>query len=472
MQSLSASEVEKYEIEELWTRGVIAGWYLKQPQLDIFELIKRERFPFVECTRRGGKTTTTLTYVLETLRKNSEWIWRWCEPWKYQAREIVMPEMDILQRTCPEKYKFKFYHTDSFYEGPNGSRLYLRGVNDDKGESARGAFAHGITADEYGSWKDPEYIVNEVLLPQTLSTNGQIIKTSTPPRDLDHKYYDERERACRENRFIQKTIWDFEGHLYSRQQILDICQAQGGEQSAAWKREFLCQPVADPESLVMPEFSDENIVEDDYPSPGFLDLYVAGDSGADDNTAILFGWYDFTKNEIVIEHEYITRGNTTANIIREAKAIEERIWDKRKPHKRVYDADKQLIYDIVGDHSYSIYPPRKEDRLAAIHELRVEVQAKRFKIKKRCKNLIRQMQVGMWKDERHLDFQRSEGLGHLDALAASIYFNRAVDRSRNPYPRNHGFDPQNSFIPHFGAKPLSENEAQLRNLLRPKRGFK
>lgn len=467
----SESELEKYEVEELWRRGVIAGWYLELPQLDIFELLKRERFPFVECSRRGGKTTTTLVYVLEALRKNPEWIWRWCEPWKYQAREIVIPEMEILQRSCPQNLKFKFYHTDSFYEAPNGSRLYLRGVNDDKGESARGAFAHGITADEYGSWKDPDYIINEVLLPQTLSTNGKIIKTSTPPRDLDHPYYDERERAGRENRFIQKTIWDFEGHLYTRQQIEDICQAQGGKDSPGWQREFLCNPVADPETLVMPEFSDLNIVEDNYPQPDFCDLYTAGDSGADDNTAILFGWYDFTRNEVVIDSEYITRGSTTSQIIKDAKAIEERLWPGLKPHKRVYDADKQLLYDIIGDHGWSVMPPRKEDRIAAIHELRVEVQSAKFKVKRRCSNLIRQMQVGMWKDHRHLDFQRSDGLGHLDAIAAAIYFNRAVDRSRNPYPKGFGFDPQNSFIPRYEA-PLSESESNLRSLLRPKRGFR
>jgi len=456
---------------ECWRQGIVGAWYLKEPQLDIYFLLHKERFPFVECARRGGKTTTTLVHVLEVLRKNPGWIWRWCVPWKYQAREIIMPEMAILQRECPDNFKFKFYHTDSFYEAPNGSRLYLRGVNDDKGESARGAFAHGITADEYGSWRDPEYIVNEVLLPQTLSTNGQIIKTSTPPRDLDHKYYDERERASRENRFIQKTIWDFEGHLYTRQQITDICEAQGGPECTAWKREFLCQPVADPETLVMPEFSDENIVDDTYPQPSHCDLYVAGDSGADDNTAILFGWYDFAKNEVVIDTEYVTRGTTTANIVRDAKVIEKRIWEGLKPHKRVYDADKQLLYDIIGDHEWSVMPPRKEDRIAAIHELRVEVQANKFKVKRRCANLIRQMQVGMWKDDRHLDFQRSDGLGHLDAIAAAIYFNRAVDRTRNPFPKGYGHDQSTSFMPRYGQN-LSENEVNLRNLLRPKRGFR
>lgn len=449
--------------------GVIAPWYLKAPQFDLYALFHEARFPFGECSRRIGKTTTGLVYVLEKLRANKEWVWRWCEPWKYQAREVVMPEMDRLQATCPEEFKFKFYKTDSFYEGPNGSRLYLRGVNEDRGESARGSFSHGITCDEYGFWKDPDYIVNEVLMPQTLSTNGQIIKLSTPPRDLGHKYYEERERAAREKRFIQKIIWEFEGHLYTKEQIQDICEAVGGANSPAWRREFLCEPVSDPDALVIPEFTDDNIVEDDYPMPDFCDVYVGGDSGADDNTFILFAWYDFVKNEVVCDIELVTRGETTASIISKWKRTEKELWNLKQPVKRVYDANLQLIYDIIGDHGLSVSPPRKDQKLAAIHELRVEVQARRFKFKRRCANAIRQFKVGMWKDDRHLDFERSEGLGHLDGIDAAIYLNRAIDRSRNPVPRNFGFNLENSFIPHQ-APEYSKNEESLRSVFRPKRG--
>ena len=394
--------------------------------------------------------------------KNEGWVWRWCEPWKYQAREIVMPEVDIIQAHCPDKLKFKFYKTDSFYEGFNGSRLYLRGVNEDRGESTRGAFAHGITCDEFGSWKDPHYIVNEVLLPQLLSTNGQLIKASTPPRDLGHLYYEDRDRAYRENRLIQKTIWDYEGHLYTRAQILEMCEAVGGENSPAWRREFLCEPISDPDMLIVPEFSElENVVDDDYPRPDWPTFYVAGDSGMDDNTAMLFGCYDFQKNEIVVEDEYVQNGQTTKTVIDAAKAKELELWgDEVKPKKRVYDADKQLIYDIWVDHKYQIFAPEKTDKIAAIHELRQEVQSRRFKVKRRCKNLIQQLKVGMWRDSKHTDFQRSEGLGHLDAIAAAIYLQRSIDRKLNPVPHNYGLS---KFTHHIntGSSPLGQTQRAL-----------
>lgn len=452
--------------------GLIAPWYLKNYQFDIYELLLKERFPFIEKSRRIGGTTVCLVRVLEFLQKKELGVWRWMEPWKNQAREIVMPEIDRIQESCPESLKFRFYKTDSFYEHPkNGSRLYLRGVNDDRGESARGPFAHGLTADEYGSWKEADYILNEAMIPQLLSTNGPLWRVSSPPKNLGHLFYDERELAARERRFISKTILDAVPELYTEEQIWEMCKAVGGKDSAAWRREFMCEPVSDPESLIIPEWSEANIVDDDYPMPQFLDTYVAGDSGADDNTAMLFAYYNFAKNEIVVENEFVDNGRTTTYIIERAKEIERELWGEMKPYKRVYDADKQLLYDIIGDLKYAVMPPRKEDKIAAIHELRVEVQSLRFKVKRRCVNTIRQLKVGMWKDDKHTDFERTDGLGHLDAIAAAIYLNRAVDRTKNPTPRFHGFDPYTSHIPRSGPD-LTQTDAAVAALFRPKRGFR
>lgn len=465
---------QKEAREYLWSIGMIGPWYLKDYQMAGYELMIRERFPFLEFSRRIGKTTTGLVRAQEKCRQKEGTIWRWCEPWKYQAREIVMPEMDRMQDSCPTKYKFKYYKTDSFYELPsNGSRMYLRGLNEDRGESARGSFADGITIDEKGSIKDLHYVQNEVLYPQLLSTNGQLVSLSTPPRDLGHLYYDEKARAMRENRFIQLPIWASLDQLYSKKQIEDMCAAVGGETTPGWRREFLCEPVSDPDALVIPEWSDEeNILDDDHPRPDWFTPYVAGDSGIDDNTAILFGYYDFAKNEVVIEEELVINGRTTTEIVARAKEIEKALW-KSEPHKRTYDADKQLVFDIFVDLKWRVQMPQKQDKTAAIHELRVEVGARRFKVKRRCTQTCRQMKVGMWKDEKHLDFQRSEGLGHLDAVAAAIYFNRSIDRKLNPMPQNYGYNRDTQILnPSRAVRPDKTEEALNAILGGRRRGFR
>lgn len=430
----------------------------------------REKRPFIEAARRFGKTTSILCFVIEQLRKNPGWICRWCFPFKNQAREVITAEMTKLQRSCPEELKFKYHTTDSVFIGPGDSRLYIRGVNEDRGESARGPAANIIIADEYGFWLEPDYIIREALDPQLQNQEGRwLIKASTPPRDLGHLYYEEREEAARKGRLISKTIMDNEA--LSEAELQEIIEACGGINSPSFRRERMCEPVSDPDALIIPEWTDSNVVPEDYPRPDFFDCYVAGDSGADDNTALLFAYYDFAKNEIVVEDEYVDNGKTTSFIIQSAKQIEKKLWDGLRPHKRVYDADKQLIYDVISDHGYSVTYPRKEDKLAAIHELRTEVQKLRFKVKANCRHTIRQLKVGMWKDDKHTDFQRSEGLGHLDAIAAAIYLNRSIDRSRNPVPHNFGHNIYTSHIPRSGPE-LSQSDQALRQLFKPKRGLK
>lgn len=451
----------------LWQAGVIAPWYLRQSQLDVYELLMAQKFPFIEAARRFGKTNSILAFVLEKLRQNAGWICRWCFPNKNQAREVLGAEIVKIQKYCPESLKFKYQTTDSVYIGPQGSKLYIRGVNEDRGDSARGPASNIIVCDEYGFWNEPDYIVREALFPQLENQPGQwLIKASTPPRNLGHRYYTEREEAIRKGRFIQKIIYDNEA--LSKEELAIIIEESGGVDSPAFRRERLCEPVSDPELLIIPEWSpSENIVGDDYPRPEFYSPYVGGDSGADDNTAVLFGYYDFLKNEIVVEAEYVTAGRTTSEIVEHSKTIEAKLWQDKTPNKRVYDAPKQLIFDIFIDHKWPVQMPQKDDKIAAIHDLRVEVGQRRFKVKENCKHLCRQLKVGMWSNEKHTDFERTEGLGHLDAIAAAIYLNRCVDRRLNPIPANLGLS---KFTHHIPNASQNSEDAALRQAFRVRKG--
>jgi hypothetical protein len=381
MNSAVSKETQSMARARLWATGIIAPWYLRPSQKDVYKLLLDEKFPFVEAARRFGKTTSLLIFVLEKLLENDGWICRWCFPNKNQAREVLGAEISKVQKDCPEHLRFKYQATDSVYVGPNGSKLFIRGVNEDRGDSARGPASNIIVCDEYGFWNEPDYIVREALFPQLENQPGQwLIKASTPPRNLGHRYYIEREEAARKNRFIQKIIYDNEA--LSKKELETIIEESGGIHSPAFRRERLCEPVSDPGMLIIPEWHEqENTVPDDYERPRFYTPYVGGDSGADDNTAILFGYYDFERNETIIEQELVLAGQTTETIISNAKIIEAALWPGKEPKRRVYDAVKQLIYDIFVTHKWPCQMPQKEDKIAAIHSLRVEIGGRRFKVK-------------------------------------------------------------------------------------------
>lgn len=397
--------------------------------------------------------------------QNPGWVCRWCEPWKNQARDIVMPEMERIQKPFKKSQRFKYQVTDSVYIGPNGSRLYIRGVNEDRGESARGPTSNIIVADEFGSWREPEYTVNEVLRPQLMTTNGQFIFTSSPAENLAHPYYEHRDLAVREDRFLQKTIYDNES--LTPEKIREIIAEVGGEHKAAWRREYLCEPVSDPERLVIPEYNEDQVqVPDDYPRPRHFDTYVGLDLGFNDNTAVLFGYWDFLKQELVIEDELVVRGKNSKEIVEEAKLIEERLWGAKKPYMRIGDNDRQQLYDMLTLCDYSVLPTRKDDKLAAINALRLRINAGKIKIKERCKKLRYQLKVGLW-NQRKTDFERGDNVGHLDAVDSLIYLHRNLNTTRNPFPANEGMSPETHWInPHVSGSQGTDQEA-LKTAFRP-----
>lgn len=426
----------------LWLAGNVASWYLKDSQLDVYRLLNQTKRPFIEAARRWGKTTSILVWCLEKLIENPGWICRWAEPEKEQARKIVMPEMDTLQESCPPFFQFRWHSIDSYYQHPNGSRLYLYGVNEDKGRSARGPKAHIVVADEYGFWTCPD-AVKTIFAPQLRTTGGWLIKASTPPEDLGHPYYDEKQEAIRDKRFIQKIIYQDE--WLTKEGLEEIVKDCGGIESAAFRREYLCEPVADPARLVIPEYDEKRHLYQERKRPKYFDTYVGADLGFNDHTGFVFGYYDFPEATLIIEDETWLVGKNSAEIVATAKAKEESLWGKREVYRRVCDNELQQLCDMSTMLGYSMNPTRKDDKMAAVNALRLRFKQGKIKIHERCTALRFQLQVGLW-NERRTDYLRGEKTGHLDLLDALVYLNRNLDESRNPFPAFEGVQGETHFI--------------------------
>jgi hypothetical protein len=162
-----------------------------------------------------------------------------------------------------------------------------------------------------------------------------------------------------------------------------------------------------------------------------------------DFTGILFAYYDFVNNKIVIEDEALMNGKevTTKNIADTCRTMESKYWVDQltgysKPaYLRVSDDDLITINDLYRLHSMQFMPTKKDDKETAVNEVRMKLQSNQIIINPRCKNLIYQIKTATWAKSRKT-FERTEQGGHYDLVDALIYLVRNIQYYKNPYPKD------------------------------------
>lgn len=432
-------------LSRLWGLTIIAPWYLYKYQRPVYDFFEKTRDPFFEATRRFGKTATKLVQIQERSRRQEQRATIWAEPWREQARKIVIPEMAKIQETCPGRLKARFYRTDSFFEFPTtGSRIFLIGVNEDLAEGMRGQFAHEIVCDELGSYREADYIINEVFRPMLLTTKGELCELGTPPDDLGHIFYRRKQLAMVQGRYIGK---DFDCiDTISPEKKASFIDSMGGRNSPAVRRELYLEPVSDPEKLVIPEFNQDAHVFKTRKKPEAFTPYVGIDLGFNDFTAILFAYYDFEKATLVVQDEIVVNGKNSEEIVTRAKAKEKELWGPIPVNQRWSDNDQQQLYDMLSLYKYPVIATRKDDKQAAINHLRLRFTNGTIAISEKCVNLILQLKTGIWAENKKA-FVRNQSLGHLDAIDALIYLNRNVNEKLNPFNPLAGAHYSTHYIP-------------------------
>ena len=367
-----------------------------------------------------------------------------------------------MQDDCPDSVRFQYSTVDSVCTAPNGSKIFLFGCNEDKGRSARGTSMNIAVCDEVGFFTYPE-VIKDVIAPQLRTTNGKLIIASTPPNDLGHYWYKEKVMAIKDGRFRQKTIFDDES--LTPDVLAQIEHDCGGKESTTFRREYLCEAVSDPERLVIPEFNEATHVGEEVP-PEYYDAYVGCDLGLNDFTALVFGYYNFHTDTLVIQDELVVQGKNSKEIVEAAKAIEKRLWNGKPPYLRVSDNELQQLYDMSSLFGYEMVPTRKDDKLSAINQLRDRFVRGKIKIHPRCEVLRFQLKVGLWNDARtnYLRSSITSSLGHLDAVDSLIYLSRNINTHKNPTPVMLGVTPQTHHIERDLPKPMGKDEETLKNI--------
>lgn len=455
--------------EQLWRRGHLS-WMLDPNQKELYELYyqSEHRVQTWLLARRSGKSYALCVLAVETCLRKPNSIVKFLAPTRVQVSLIIRPLMNKVLKTCPGDLQPEYKAKDNIYYFPNGSELQLSGSDGGSAERLRGGDSDLAIVDEAGSCSDLSSCVKDILLPTTLITRGKIILASTPPEDQEHDFMKFIEEAEQRGSIVIKTIDD--NPRIAQKEKDDLIKELGGPNSDSTLRELYCKRIQSSGRTVFKEFTEEKAVElvKDWETPPHYDAFVSMDVGFKDWTAVLFGYYDFVKDKIIIQDEIITHGKDMY-LPKLAKDIEQKesdLWtnyltnEKLKPRKRVSDHDLIVQNEIKKHSNYRIFFENadKRDRMAGINFVRTLITSNRLIINPRCKVLISHLKNCKWASETEKDsFARCPAGSHYDAAAALVYFCRAIDFKRNPYPREYTGQIQDYMSKQFNFKPGPES---------------
>jgi hypothetical protein len=477
---LDTTQMKMYRAaQSAWAKNADVGALtsLKLEELTIEALAKMpKKIAGAKCSRRIGKSSVALVISCEIcLAKPGSVV-------KYLAKDAVDVETivtrimehpkDGLLRTCPESVKPTYKPAAGVYEFKNKSRIEFYGVEDQKIEDLRGHAADFAVCDEIGSWKDPKYAIDSVVVPSIMTTGGMIYVLSTPAKTPGHGSKAIFDDLARDGLLTRFTICDSE-RIAPIQKVeflvlagetpehaLKVVKSNGRiiPKSTTARRELFVMDVTDAGSAVLPEFQDiesEVVVRvvdklPDEPTEGYRYVvrppyfhgYTSLDPAPTNIIALLWGYHDFERDVLVITREKFARGSETssAGVADEVHRGEIGEWGEKKyaaghkqPHRRTIDPDSQLEKDLRRDHGLTFVHAKKKDWDAGIRRLRTQLMAKKIEIDESCVELRRQCREATV-NAKGTGFAMSSDGDHADGVSALHYTERACDRTANPFP--------------------------------------
>lgn len=438
----------------LWHKGDLTYKLrpVQQRMLDTYRSNNGLKTVF-NSSRRIGKTfTLCVVAIMHCLALSGAQV-RFACPTQKALKKIVLPIFREILRDCPEPLRPVWKASEGVWVFPhNNAEIHVAGCTNGHEESLRGQAATLVLVDEAGFIKNLEYVIDDILLPQLLTSDGSLIMASTPPRTPAHSFAEYCQQAEIDGAYAQFTIYD---SGYSKDLIEKFKKEAGGETSTTWRREYLAEFVVDEDYAIVPEWLPNYEVEANkditYP---YLHKYDAMDTGFRDFTAVLYAHYNFREARLYIEDESTIHGPamTTKLIADTVRPKELELWKhpERDEHPKVYrrvadNNDLIVLQDLGATHGLNFVPTSKESLQAMVNKVREWVAAGRVRVSPRCKYLIGCLKYGIWDDHRK-QFERSKVYKHFDHLAALVYLIRNIDEHSNPIPPGLGADPANTLV--------------------------
>jgi len=381
------------------------------------------------CHRRYGKTMLALVFALGlALQHRNIDIALICKT-KDQANQIARQAMTKLAVRAPAAYRPKRIKNEFAWLVPHtGSGIYLFGSDDEHVETIRGRTLYAALVDEPATYKGLRYKARSILLPALRDSGGQLIMMSTPSKVPQHDFeafY--REAEARGRARVVRLSDNRDPVGFTVAEALDDC---GGD-LLTYRREYECDFVYDPRSLVVPEATQHGLAERvRIQRQPYLDgdHYVGLDSGGRDLHALTFGtYYDRPSEDLVhIEAEYAAAGISTSDLVEVVRVTQARLWQGQGRIRRYMDP-RPLLEKDLREAGVPFLITDRDNKLTHVNQVRVALAEARLTMDPSCEDLWGTLVTAKYNDT-FTGYERDAQYGHADLLDSLTYLHRNVTR--------------------------------------------
>lgn len=446
---------EQAVFDYLWRRGELQFLFEPQQWLlwDAIQACPPGVMEFVVlCARQYGKSMIGVLLALIDAIKNRDVCILIMGPDTKQTKEIVNPRMRRIIATAPEglirpsksENKWLIFHEQRGYLQRDYSEIVIGGMNENS-SSQRGKTVYRIYVEEVVDIHPDDYtesLESDLGPALTRSTcdRAQIVFLTTRPKIPDHPFNTDTVVKAELNGALAQFNVDQNVSMTPAMYAAAVARCKGKD-TIAWRREYMNELVRDDSLVVIPPYSDDLHIKP-FEIPLFTKWLISMDGGGvRDKTAGLLMTYDYLRNKILVLKEFWFNPNTATTEV--MKPVKEWLIDPElTPDTFVADVPGQTQVDIELEHGIKVVKPIKTDWQSGINLLNVKFAQNEIEIHPDCTFLQLSLRSGTLNRQK-TDFDRTEALGHCDAIAALMYGVRSLDLS-NPYPAH--ANPSHHFI--------------------------
>jgi hypothetical protein len=419
-------------------------------QQKFYDLYTKNDESGLYCSRKTGKTFTTILIAIEACLKEPNVIVRYAMSTLKTAKEVLLPILEEIRTIIPDEYYPKITVSDMTAKFKNGSQIKICGSNKEAAESARGPRANLVICDEVPSWDlYAEYMITGILIPQgTTIKNFKIIYAGTPPDSMEG-YFIQSIYPKLISRKVLVSIDIDENPLLTEamiQRIVDFYPL--GRDDPNFRREHKLELIPNNTHRLTPEFNESSHVFTEVKDkcveygvqriPQLYQCFISADTATVDNTAILCGYFDHHNQKLVVETEFVKNNINLTEIANELHFAKDNYlkysFEGEKNLKIIIDAfalERKEFREIHGIQHISPLKGKVEDNIA---HLRSAFENNKIEIHGSCERLIWELNNCVWKISinENKQIERNSTQKHGDAIMALTYMLRAVNWRYRP----------------------------------------